>query len=72
MRGGNAVDVDAVEDVLRWQVRLRLVVELLAGDDMDVVAAGRQVGGDVTDQLACGGVVRREEAIEKKTRGMKG
>jgi hypothetical protein len=43
-----------------------LVVQLLAGDDVDIVAAGHQVGCDITDKLACGGVVRGEEAIEKE------
>ncbi len=47
--GGDAVDLDPAEELVCRQARLRLIVKLLAGDDMDLVTPRDQVGGEVAD-----------------------
>ena len=63
MRRGHAVNL---ESFLRWQTGLWVIVELLAGNDMDVMPTRGQIGRQVTDQLAGGGMIRRKEAIEEE------
>jgi hypothetical protein len=66
MRGGYPVDPNPTEGIFWRQMGLWVVVELLAGDGMHLKSTRRQVGGDITDQLACGGMIRRKEAVEEE------
>ena len=47
------------------QARPRVVVALLAGDDMDVTSDTGQMKSEIAENLAGGGMVREEEAVEE-------
>lgn len=57
---------DSAYRVLVRQTRLRLVVELMAGDGMHVPAGLCQMEGQVGNNLAGGGMVGRKISIEEE------
>ena len=63
------MDVHPVDDLFAGKDRARLLVKLPAGDDVHDVARACQVKREVADDLACGGMIRMEEAIEEDDAG---
>lgn len=55
----------AVDGLRSGELSARIVVELLAGDDVHVCATACEVKRKISEDLAGGGMVREEEAIEK-------
>src|SRR6516165_8653408 len=57
--------VHAIDDFLHWQRRLGIVVELCAGDDMDVTSCAGQVKSEVGEDLASCRMIRTEKSIDE-------
>lgn len=51
------MDVNAADQFLRRPPCFRLIIKLLAGDDMDVHPSSRQVESEIAQELTCGAMI---------------
>ena len=66
MSAGDAVNCDATLDFLGGEASVWIVVNLLAGDDVDVVAGCGQVECELRKNLAGRRMIREEVSIDEK------